>query len=145
VTFALREALWALSDIASEMDLMPEGSLKDAVLEAMRHEPRHWNAYYLDPEHEQFDLQFSLSDRIRYYWAMPEVARACARLLDVLAAEGVPLTLLSQYLPRKFAAIRDGELRNEPRELVLDSVAHVLRQYAEACHPTAAARRAVND
>src|SRR6202022_1720114 len=36
VTFALREALWALSDIAFEMDLMTHQSLKDAVIDAMR-------------------------------------------------------------------------------------------------------------
>jgi D-tagatose-1,6-bisphosphate aldolase subunit GatZ/KbaZ len=146
-TFALREALWALSDVAMELDLMPSssGSLKDVVLEAMQREPRYWQDYYLDAEHQHFDLQFSLSDRIRYYWTVPEVVRACTRLLELLAAKGVPLTLLSQYLPRQYAAVRDARLKNEPRELVLDSIAHVLRQYAEACHPAAAARRAVND
>ncbi|MGH8336538.1 MAG: class II D-tagatose-bisphosphate aldolase non-catalytic subunit, partial [Gammaproteobacteria bacterium] len=40
VTFALREALWALSDIAAELDIMPERSLKDAMLEAMTRDPR---------------------------------------------------------------------------------------------------------
>jgi D-tagatose-1,6-bisphosphate aldolase subunit GatZ/KbaZ len=146
VTFALREAFWALSDIASELDLTPAdtGSLKDVVLEAMQREPKYWQAYYTDPEHQHFDLQFSLSDRIRYYWALPEVSRACARLLELLSARTVPSTLLSQYLPRQYASIRDGQLRNDPRELVLDGVSQVLRQYAEACQPIAV-RRAVND
>ena len=146
MTFALREAFWALSDIAMELDLMPagSGSLKDVVLEAMQREPKYWQAYYLDPEQRHFDLQFSLSDRIRYYWAMPEVASACARLLEMLAAKRVPSTLLSQYLPRQYAAVRDGRLSNDARELVLDGVAQVLRPYAEACLPTAL-RRAVND
>ena len=146
MTFALREAFWALSDIAMELDLMPagSGSLKDVVLEAMQREPKYWQAYYLDPEQRHFDLQFSLSDRIRYYWAMPEVASACARLLELLAAKRVPSTLLSQYLPRQYAAVRDGRLSNDARELVLDGVAQVLRPYAEACLPTAL-RRAVND
>ena len=103
VTFALREALWALSDIAMELDLMPEASLKDTVLEAMQRDPRHWKGYYLDPERQDFDLQFSLSDRIRYYWTAPAVARACTQLLERLAAAGIPLTLISQYLP---AAVR---------------------------------------
>ena len=136
VTFALRETLWALSDIAMELDLVPEseGSLKDVVLEAMRREPKYWQAYYQDGAHQHFDLQFSLSDRIRYYWTGPKVARASARLLEVLTAHGVPLTLLSQYLPRQFAAVREGRLKNDPREFVLDGVADVLRQYAEACH-----------
>jgi D-tagatose-1,6-bisphosphate aldolase subunit GatZ/KbaZ len=146
LTFALREAFWALSDIAMELDLVPEGSgsLKDVVLEAMQREPKYWQAYYVDPEQQHFDLQFSLSDRIRYYWAAPEVARACARLLELLAAKALPATLLSQYLPRQYAAIRANQLRNDPRELVLDGVARILSQYAEACQP-AAVRRAVND
>ncbi len=143
-TFALREALWSLSDIALELGVMPEASLKDVVLDAMRSDPRYWKSYYVDVEREQFDLQFSLSDRIRYYWAGAEVRHASERLLADLAAQGVPLTLLSQYMPRQYAAVRDGALRNDPRELVFDSVAHVLRQYADACHPAATARRAVN-
>jgi D-tagatose-1,6-bisphosphate aldolase subunit GatZ/KbaZ len=139
VTFALREMLWALSDIASEMDLMTHQSLKDAVLHAMRRDSKHWKAYYLDAAREHFDLQYSLSDRIRYYWAMPEVSQACARLLHELTATKMPLTLLSQYLPTQYAAIRDGRLMNDPRDIVLDGVSRVLHQYARACNPAATA------
>jgi D-tagatose-1,6-bisphosphate aldolase subunit GatZ/KbaZ len=132
-TFAMREALWALSDIAAELHMMPARWLKDTMLETMRRDPQHWNAYYVDLERQQFDLQFSLSDRIRYYWSVPEVSRACTMLLEGLAAVSVPLTLISQYMPVQHAAIREGRLRNEPRELVLDGVAQVLRHYALAC------------
>jgi D-tagatose-1,6-bisphosphate aldolase subunit GatZ/KbaZ len=135
VTFALREALWALADIAAELHLLPQGSLKDTMLTEMRRDPKYWKAYYLDPERQSFDLQFSLSDRIRYYWNAPAVARACAQLLEETAAAGIPLTLISQYLPQQYAAIRAGRLRNAPRELVLDAVEYVLRQYARACDP----------
>ncbi len=135
VTFALREALWALSDIAMELDIMPEASLKDTMLEAMSRDPKYWKAYYTDAARRQFDLQFSLSDRIRYYWSTPEAAQACSRLLEGLAASGMPLTLVSQYLPLQHAAIREGRLKNDPRELVLDGVAQVLRHYAHACNP----------
>jgi D-tagatose-1,6-bisphosphate aldolase subunit GatZ/KbaZ len=47
------------------------------------------------------------------------------------------MTLLSQYLPAQYAAIRDGRLRNEPRALALDGVAQVLRHYDAACNPAA--------
>jgi D-tagatose-1,6-bisphosphate aldolase subunit GatZ/KbaZ len=144
VTFALRESLWALSDIAMELDIMPEGSLKDTMFEAMKRDPKYWKAYYLDADRRQFDLQFSLSDRIRYYWSTPEATRACTQLLEGLAAVNVPLTLISQYLPRQYAAIRDGRLRNEPRELLLDGVAQVLGHYADACNPARPELRAVN-
>jgi D-tagatose-1,6-bisphosphate aldolase subunit GatZ/KbaZ len=144
-TFALREALWALSDIAMELDLMPEGSLKDAMLEEMRRNPKHWKTYYQDAERQQFDLQFSLSDRIRYYWNMPEAAHTCRRMLDNLSAAGIPLALLSQYMPLQHAAIREGRLRNDPRELVLDGVMQVLTHYAQACGPDRTLDRAASD
>jgi D-tagatose-1,6-bisphosphate aldolase subunit GatZ/KbaZ len=133
VTFALREALWALSDIAGELG-MPV-SLKDTVREAMKRAPKHWKSYYLDADRWQFDWQYSLSDRIRYYWSAPDVAQACTRLFESLGATSVPLTLVSQYLPSQYAAIRDGRLRNEPRELALEGITQVLRGYAAACNP----------
>jgi D-tagatose-1,6-bisphosphate aldolase subunit GatZ/KbaZ len=135
VTFALRETLWALSDIATELGLMRDKSLKETMLAEMRRDPRYWKAYYLDPERRDFDLQYSLSDRIRYYWTVPQVEQACATLLQQLARAEIPLTLISQYLPIQYAAIRDGALRNDPRDLVLAGVEHVLLAYDRACHP----------
>jgi D-tagatose-1,6-bisphosphate aldolase subunit GatZ/KbaZ len=145
VTFALREAFWALSDMGTQLNLMPDESLKEAVLKEMNRDPRHWSAYYANPERREFDLQFSLSDRIRYYWSAPEVARACAQLLDGLTARGIPLTLISQYLPAQYAAIRAGRLNNNPRELVLDVVEQVLHHYDQACRPGARASPTVID
>lgn len=145
VTFALREALWALSDIALELDLMPDASLKDTMLAEMRRDRRYWSAYYVDPERQDFDLQFSLSDRIRYYWTAPVVERACRQLFERLGATEIPLPLVSQYLPVQYAAIRDGRLKNDPRALVLDGVEQVLRHYDHACRPAGAAVRSVID
>jgi len=138
VTFALREAFWALSDIGAELDLMPGESLKDTMLAEMKRDSRYWSGYYLERDRQDFDLQFSLSDRIRYYWTAPVVERACAQLLEGLAVRGIPLTLISQYMPAQYAAIREGLLKNDPRELVLDGVEQVLRHYDRACRPAAA-------
>jgi D-tagatose-1,6-bisphosphate aldolase subunit GatZ/KbaZ len=138
VTFALREAFWALSDIGAELDLMPGESLKDTLLAEMKRDSRYWSGYYLERDRQDFDLQFSLSDRIRYYWTAPVVERACAQLLEGLASRGIPLTLISQYMPAQYAAIREGRLKNDPRELLLDGVEQVLRHYDRACRPAAA-------
>ena len=135
VTFALRETLWSLTDIEHELGIAPSKSLRDVVLEAMRRDPRHWQSYYTDRAAQGFDLQYSLSDRIRYYWNVPEVRAALDALLQNLRARPIPLTLLSQYLPRQYEAVREGRLANDPRELLLDGVAQVLRDYAAACHP----------
>jgi D-tagatose-1,6-bisphosphate aldolase subunit GatZ/KbaZ len=145
VTLALREALWALSDIARELGIMRNDSLKDTILKAMQENPRYWKNYYLDPERTHYDLQYSLSDRIRYYWTVPNVVQSCTRLLNELTARGVPMALLSQYMPSQYAAVRAGRLRNDPREFVLDAVGGVLRDYAFACHPTRLSGRAPAD
>ena len=137
-TFALREVLWALVAIRIELGGDARESLKEAVLSAMRREPKYWKPYYSDPKSQAFDLQYSLSDRIRYYWNVPDVQRATAKLLEDLSQRGIPLTLLSQYLPEQYAAARAGSLRNDPRELLLDGVARVLSGYARACRPDAA-------
>jgi len=144
LTFALREVFWALSDIAGELGL-PEAALKEAMLAQMKHNPRYWKSYYTNPAQQEFDLQFSLSDRIRYYWSTPPVERACTQLFERLASRGIPLTLISQYLPAQYAAIRAGQLENDPRELVIDGVERVLRQYERACRPADLAGHAAVD
>ena len=145
LTFALREVFWALSDIAAELGLTPRVSVKATLLEEMRRNPRYWKSYYTNLQLETSDLQFSLSDRSRYYWSTPVVERACTDMLRSLTLSGIPLTLISQYLPLQYAAIRAGQLRNDPRELVLDGVGQVLRQYDAACGPPSWAQRTAID
>ncbi len=135
VTFALRETLWALADIARELDCPAGEALKSVVLGQMRAQPKYWRSYYTDPLRETFDLQYSLSDRIRYYWSVPQVQQACAALLEELAGTELPLTLLSQYVPVQYWAIREGRLAHDARAILLEGVAQVLRQYAQACRP----------
>ena len=43
-------------------------------------------------------------------------------------------------LARQYAAIREGSLANDPRALLLDGIAQVLRDYANACHPAGGTR-----
>jgi D-tagatose-1,6-bisphosphate aldolase subunit GatZ/KbaZ len=134
-TFALREVLWALVDIERELGIQPRESLKDAVTAAMKRDPRYWKPYYTNPTSQALDLQYSLSDRIRYYWNVPEVRAASETLIENLRTRHIPLTLLSQYLPAEYAAIRAGDLENDPRELLLHGVTRTLRDYASACMP----------
>ena len=135
LTFAMREALWALDDIEREwLGADRSSGLRQAVQEAMRAAPQYWNKYYLSQGHQlELDQQYSRSDRIRYYWPVPEVDSALRRLLANLDANPAPLSLVSQYLPLQYQAIRAGLLRPQARELVLHAVEQVLQQYAEAC------------
>jgi len=135
LTFAMREALWALDDIEREwLGEDRSSGLRKTVQKAMTAAPKYWNKYYLSEGRQlELDQQYSRSDRIRYYWPVPEVDSALNRLLANLEANPPPLTLVSQYLPLEYAAIRDGRLRPVARELTLHAVEQVLDQYAEAC------------
>ncbi|MDE2347558.1 MAG: D-tagatose-bisphosphate aldolase, class II, non-catalytic subunit [Gammaproteobacteria bacterium] len=133
LTFALREALWALDEAATTMGRRRTPSLKETVLAAMRADPRHWSTHYTDPRSETIDLQFSLSDRIRYYWTSPAVQGAVAALLGELERAPLPPALLSQYLPVQYAAIRAGEIDNLPRAMIAHAVQRVLGPYTRAC------------
>lgn len=135
VTFALRQSLWALADIEKEM-LGPEGSrLKEVVLGVMKASPGFWEKYYRTGDAQRYDLQFSLSDRVRYYWAHPDIQRAQGTLVANLERNPPPMALIHQYLPRVYDLIRAGRLRNDPHEILIQSMTSVLREYADACMP----------
>jgi len=135
LTFAMREALWALDGIEREwLGADRSSRLRETVQNAMTAAPQFWNKYYMSEGRRlELDQQYSRSDRIRYYWPVPEVESALNRLLANLDANPPPLTLLSQYLPLQYQAIRAGRLRPRARELVLHAIERVLQQYAEAC------------
>ena len=134
LTFALRETLWALADIEVQMQLAGSSRFKDVVLDVMAREPDYWRKYYsMDPVRAHFDQQFSLSDRIRYYWPHPDIRAAQEQMLANLARTAPSLTLLSQYLPHQYQAVRAGRLPNTPVDLLKEGVARVLRQYLSAC------------
>jgi len=133
-TYALRETLWALAAIAREL---PGGDaeedLRTVALETLRADPRHWRSHYRDPARTALDLQFSLSDRIRYYWPHPRIQAACESLLSRLRRTAVPLTLLSQYLPHQYEAVRAGRLPASADALLADGIGRALRPYMRAC------------
>lgn len=133
-TYALRETLWGLAAIAHEL---PGGAaqedLRATAIEVMRSDPRHWRSYYHDAENQALDLQFSLSDRIRYYWPHPRVRQAYESLLSRLRGVSLPLTLLSQFLPHQYEAVRAGQLRSDVDALLNEGIALALRPYMRAC------------
>ncbi len=135
LTFALREALFALAAIEAEL-LPPDrrSRLRETLETAMLAAPGHWQGHYHGtPEELRLARAFSLSDRCRYYWPMPEVQESVARLFANLADRPPPLPLLSQFLPRQHDAVRAGALALEPRALVRAKVREVAGAYARAC------------
>jgi D-tagatose-1,6-bisphosphate aldolase subunit GatZ/KbaZ len=143
LTFALREALFALAEIETELVADDRRSHLLDVLDArMVAQPRYWQGYHEgDPAAQRVARRYSYSDRVRYYWPDPEVEAAVETLLGNLARTGIPETLLSQHLPEQYARVRAGELAADPRGLVVDKVRDALRPYAAACFPTLAGTR----
>jgi D-tagatose-1,6-bisphosphate aldolase subunit GatZ/KbaZ len=137
LTFALREAFWALDAIEREI-LPPDrrANLRDVALAQMHAEPAHWSKYYhgtgtaLD-----FQLQYSLSDRIRYYWPDAAIIAAQEKLFANLRDTPPPFALVSQYLPIAFAAYRAGRISLDPTDLVIAHVSATLDAYHGACQP----------
>jgi D-tagatose-1,6-bisphosphate aldolase subunit GatZ/KbaZ len=137
LTFALREALFALEAIERELCPSDEHSRLSAVLEdRMLARPGYWDRYYGgDEETRRLARVYSFSDRLRYYWPDPQVDEAVGRLLSNLERVEIPLPLLAAWLPLEYARVRARELDLEPRALVLDHVGAVLRDYRRACVP----------
>ncbi|MDQ0808992.1 D-tagatose-1,6-bisphosphate aldolase subunit GatZ/KbaZ [Streptomyces sp. B3I7] len=143
LTFALREALYALAGIEEEL-LAPErrSGLPEVVERRMRAEPSWWEGYYEgDDEERRLARRYSYSDRVRYYWPDPAIEAAVTALFDNLSATGIPLPLLSARLPEQYRRVRAGLLEASPRALAVDRVRDVLRDYDRAC-PTATRRTA---
>ncbi len=69
----------------------------------------------------------------RYYWPVPSVHAALARLLDNLNRAPIPPALLSQYLPVQHARVRAGALAANPDTLIQDKIEDVLGDYGCAC------------
>jgi D-tagatose-1,6-bisphosphate aldolase subunit GatZ/KbaZ len=135
LTFALREALFALAAIESE--LVPTSSrsaLPDVVERRMLAEPGEWEKYYPGtPAEQALARRYSYSDRMRYYWPDPEIAAAVETLMGNLSRRGIPDPVLSAFLPRQYEHLREGLIDAAPRALVLDHIRDVLREYSSAC------------
>jgi D-tagatose-1,6-bisphosphate aldolase subunit GatZ/KbaZ len=133
LTFALREALLALAHIESL--LLPAADcsgLAGHCSVLMQQQPDYWQSFYTDNSALSWQLLYSFSDRIRYYWPQAELQQAVSRLLSNLNRP-VPLPLLSQYLPLQYQAVLRGKLANHGEALLLDKIDQVLADYATAC------------
>ena len=137
LTFALREAVFALAAMEEEWLRDKTGvelsRVREVLEDAMLANPVHWrNHYHGDAGEQRFARKYSFSDRSRYYWPVPEVQSALARLLDNLEANPIPLTTLSQFMPEQYREVRQGRLANQPQAIIQSKITSVLDDYAYA-------------
>jgi D-tagatose-1,6-bisphosphate aldolase subunit GatZ/KbaZ len=138
LTFSMREAFDALEDIETQLVEESQRSKLNTVLETMMlREPDHWLPYYDgSPAHQALLRRYSYSDRVRYYWAKPEVTMAVDQLISNLATVSIPESMLSRYFPAQYLRLRKGEISADTASLIVDRIRDVLREYAAACHQT---------
>ena len=138
LTFAFREAVFALSAIEREWLAHRRGGrlsqVREALEAAMLRNPAYWRSYYHGNEDEiRFARIFSYSDRCRYYWGDAAVQQELAQLRANLDASRPAATLVSQYLPSQYAAVRSGLLQANAEDMIQEHIRAVLRVYSEAC------------
>ena len=145
LTFALREALFALAAIEDELlrSVSPRAgrgsaarTVREVVDRVMREHPRALAAYYAGDEAAlRVARDFSYSDRIRYYWPQAEVrdgGRATHRQPLRPSHPAHP----AQPVPARRGARRARRLAAgpaAPQELIRHKILTVLDDYANAC------------
>lgn len=138
LTYAFREAVFALGEIEREWLGNRRGlsisKVPEALEQAMLKHPEHWRPYYRGEEWElSLARRYSYSDRCRYYWPDPSVQKELELLISNLSSSPAPLTLLSQYCPEEYDAIRANLIQNDPISLIHHRVRKIVRLYSSAC------------
>ena len=128
LTFALREAMYGLDQIAAFLEGRPGHLELYAAMEGlMVAKPGYWDEYYHgDAGALRLQRHFSYSDRIRYYLPDPAAAAAVRRLEERLAGRGYP----TPWSASTWAALprgRCGTGPGEPKALMIAAVQRVLR------------------
>ena len=133
LTFAYREAVYALNHIARE--LKRNAPDVEAAAEAlMLAEPAQWQKYYHGSADEQRLLRhYSLSDRIRYYWNQPQLDEAVQGLRTALGTRPLPFGLAHQYLPDAVEACRARGEALTAENLIRHHIRAALVPYYAAC------------
>jgi D-tagatose-bisphosphate aldolase class II non-catalytic subunit len=135
LTFALREALYALDRLAEVLLGVPEPETLRAVMErVMLAQPAHWKGHCVGSPEEQRRLRHGgYSDRVRYYWTHPDAAAAVAALFERLSHRHIPESLVDRHLGVLLPEGEAGRLAAAPREVAVAAVQRVLRRYRDAC------------
>ncbi len=133
LTFAYREAVYALNYIARELKL--DAPDVEAAAEAlMLAEPAQWQKYYHGTADEQRLLRhYSLSDRIRYYWTQPQLNEAVQGLRAALGERPLSFGLAHQYLPDAVEACRARGEALTAENLIRHHIRAALVPYYAAC------------
>jgi D-tagatose-1,6-bisphosphate aldolase subunit GatZ/KbaZ len=132
LTYALREAIFALSKMEEELlsDTEQHANFIEVLESVMTADPQYWEKYYLGTESEKrLARQYSFFDRSRYYFNHPDVVSAMDKLFHNLDSVEIPIYIIHQYMPLQYVKVRDGKLNPSAFELAKDSVVMLVEDY----------------
>ncbi len=136
LTFALREGLFALAHIENAMYLNTDTKLSNLIEvleEEMLTNPKNWQKHYHGTEDKlAFKRKYSFSDRMRYYLPATNVQKALDLLFANLDDKTIPYSLLSAYMPIQYTKVRERQLENNAKELLMDRVVNCVDEYLYA-------------
>ena len=136
LTFSLREGLFALEQIEQELfgvSDFPLSHFRDVLEQVMLEDQSQWAKYYHGSmPQKRYARAFSYSDRARYYLTNGKVVEAIQILLNNLNAVGIPMALLSQYLPVQYARVHNGKLDLCADSLLIDRIGDCIDDYLYA-------------
>ena len=130
LTFAMRETLYALDNLADILACQPpRGTLMAAMERIMLDDPSHWAKYYNGCKTELWRLRhFSYSDRIRYYWPDKHAMAALDGLRHRLAGQKAAAPLLAQCNIQS----RHADMALNMDDVLIAEIQNVLRIYDKA-------------
>lgn len=136
LTFAMREAIFALAYIEKEaLHHIPskQSNFIEVLEEAMMEESKYWAKHYHGNDAElRIKRKFSFSDRARYYMPTSKVSTSLDVLISNLRENGVPLNLLTQFMPIQYTKVREGIIENDPESLIIDRIINTIDEYLYA-------------
>lgn len=132
LTFALREALFAMSMIEEELidDESKRSHFREVLEAEMTANPKNWRNYYTGSDKEKaIKRKYSFSDRCRYYMSSANVENARRKLFENIDSLDIPMSMLKQYMPLQYLKVRDGKLNIKARDLAKDNVVLLVEDY----------------
>jgi D-tagatose-1,6-bisphosphate aldolase subunit GatZ/KbaZ len=137
LTFAMREGLFALSNIETELfRFNPEVEQSNFITildSVMARNPQNWiKHYHGNPAKIRYARKYSFSDRCRYYLPVSEVKSSIDLLIKNLKSVEIPLALINQFMPIQYNKVRKGILKKDPESLLKDRIINCIDDYIYA-------------
>ena len=133
LTYAYRQALFALQDIENELlgnQCIDVSDFRHVLDDAMLANPAFWEKYYQGDEFEiALKRKYSFSDRCRYYLPDLNVVDSINRLVYNIDSVEIPLSLLEQYMPIEYKKYRNGEIDLKAYSLLTEHIKNLIDDY----------------